>query len=130
MSGAVPLLPVCVFMSRTGTNLLLPVVFSTFFFWFLWRHILQFVFKKFCHFVTGFALVFKLMFWLVSKFAVWFILWPTERVIIATPLAAKRHIALLHNDRRWSALCTAHSDDRKKNLYFVICFQSCLWFSN
>jgi len=29
MNEDVPLFPVCVFMSRTGTNLLLPVVFST-----------------------------------------------------------------------------------------------------
>jgi len=29
MSGAVPLLPICVFMSCTGTNLLLPVVVRT-----------------------------------------------------------------------------------------------------
>jgi hypothetical protein len=36
-----------------------------------------------CHFVTGFPLVFKLIFWLFSKLAVWSILWPTESVFIA-----------------------------------------------
>jgi hypothetical protein len=105
-----------VFSCHAQAQICFYLLFLALVFWFLWRHILQFVFKNISSYFTGFALVFKLMFWLVSKFAVWFILWPTERVLIATPLAAKRHISLLRNDRRCCALCIAHSDGKKKVL--------------